>query len=314
MSNLSSLSGNLVKRSQSDWESAFSRWSQGPSDTEKQRAENAERQIKQAILDNDKLKNRDIKVFTQGSYRNRVNVRRDSDVDIGVVCFDAYFPDYPDDNVKAELRKYTSDSVYTYAMFKNEIEEALVNRFGRSAVSRGRKSFDIKANSYRVEADVAAFFEHRRYLDVRNYISGVEMIPDDFSPLRVRNWPEQHYENGVRKNNDSSRRFKRVVRVVKTLSNEMALKGIKSAEKVPSFLLECLVFNVPNELLMRVTYYDTVRAVISYLYHAVSDEGRSGEWGEVSELKYLFRLSQPWTRDDARNFLVDAWSYIGFSN
>lgn len=313
MSNLSSLSGNLVKRSPRDWEDAFSRWSQGPSATEQQRAENAERQIKQAILDSDKLKNRDIKVFTQGSYRNRVNVRKDSDVDIGVLCFDTYFPEYPDDNVKAQLRQYTVDATYTYSMFKNEIEEALVARFGRAAVSRGSKSFDIKANSYRVEADVAAFFEHRRYLDSINYLSGVEMIPDDFSPPRVRNWPEQQYDRGVEKNASTSRRFKRVVRVLKTLSNEMALKGIKSADKVPSFLLECLVFNVPDELLMRVTYYDTMRAVISFLFNAVSDENRCREWGEVSELKYLFRPSQPWTRDDACNFLVDAWSYIGFS-
>ena len=127
-----------------DWESIFSTWSQGPSETEQQRAENAERQIKKAISASEKLKNRDIKVFTQGSYRNRVNVKKDSDVDIGVVCFDAFFPEYPDDNVKASLNESLQDSTYTYAIFKNEIEEALVARFGRTAVSRGSKSFDIK--------------------------------------------------------------------------------------------------------------------------------------------------------------------------
>lgn len=88
-----------------DWESVFERWSQGPSATEQERAENAERQIKQAIQASDKLKNRNIIVFTQGSYRNRVNVRQDSDVDVGVLCFDTYFPEYPDDNVKMELSK-----------------------------------------------------------------------------------------------------------------------------------------------------------------------------------------------------------------
>ncbi|SDX06954.1 hypothetical protein [Nitrosomonas communis] len=82
-----------------DWESVFSTWGQSPSATEQQRAENAERQIREAIRASDKLKNRNIRVFTQGSYRNRVNVRKDSDVDIGVLCFDTYFPDYPDDNV-----------------------------------------------------------------------------------------------------------------------------------------------------------------------------------------------------------------------
>ncbi len=76
-----------------DWESVFTTWSQGPSKTEQERAENAERQIRQAIHASEKLKNRNVKVFTQGSYRNRVNVRKDSDVDIGVVCFDTFFPE-----------------------------------------------------------------------------------------------------------------------------------------------------------------------------------------------------------------------------
>jgi hypothetical protein len=43
-----------------DWESVFTTWSQGPSKTEQERAENAERQIKQAIQASKKLKNRNI--------------------------------------------------------------------------------------------------------------------------------------------------------------------------------------------------------------------------------------------------------------
>src|SRR5690606_13217999 len=98
---------------------------------------------------------------------------------------------------------------------------------------------DIKANTYRVEADVAAFFEHRRYTSQYNYLSGVEMIPDNRDPYIVRNWPEQHYENGVGKNNATGRRYKRIVRILKTLSNEMSANGIKSAASAPSFLVEC---------------------------------------------------------------------------
>jgi hypothetical protein len=230
-----------------DWESVFSAWAQGPSQSEQERAENAERQIRGAIMASSKLNNRNIRVFTQGSYRNRVNVRKDSNVDIGVLCFDTYFPEYPDDNVKMALAKSFVPSTYEYATFKNELEEALVARFGRTAVTRGTKAFDVKANTYRVESDVAAFFEHRRYTSATHYLSGVEMIPDNLNPPMVRNWPEQHYNNGVAKNDRTSRRFKRAVRIFKTLANEMSTAGIASAQKVPSFLLECLVFNAPNE-------------------------------------------------------------------
>lgn len=296
-----------------DWESVFTTWSKGPSKTEQERAENAERQIRKAIQASPKLQNRCIKVFTQGSYLNRVNVRQDSDVDIGVVCFDAFCPEYPDDNVKAELNKSFSDSIYTYDVFKNEVEEALVARFGRDAVSRGSKSFDIKENTYRVESDVAAFFEHRRYTSISHYLSGVEMIPDDDSQSRVRNWPEQHYESGVSKNLLTSRSYKRVVRILKTLSNEMANNEIKSAKDAPSFLIECLVFNASNTCFEYSSYKPMVRAVLAELFNNTIDDEKCSEWGEVSELKYLFKGSQPWTRQGAHQFLSDAWNYIGYS-
>lgn len=296
-----------------DWESVFGTWSQGPGKSEQERVENAERQIRQAIQASPKLQNRNIRVFTQGSYRNRVNVRRDSDVDIGVLCFDTFFPEYPDDNVKAIINERLSDSIYTYAEFKNELEEALVARFGRSSVSRGRKSFDVQANTYRVESDVAAFFENRRYTSTSHYLSGVEMIPDDRSPLMVRNWPEQHYSNGVEKNDATSRRYKRVVRILKTLCNEMASNGVKSAKDAPSFLVECLVFNASNSRFNYTSFKPMVREVLAELFNNTLSAETCSEWGEVSELKYLFRGPQPWTRESAHSFLSDAWDYVGYS-
>lgn len=295
-----------------DWETTFSSWAQGPSSTEQERASNAERQIRKAIDASDKLKNRDIKVFAQGSYRNRVNVKKDSDVDIGVLCYDTYFPEYPDDNIKAALAKNFVPATYEYATFKNELEEALVAYFGRASVTRGKKAFDVKANSYRVESDVAAFFEHRRYSSTTNYLSGIEMIPDDFNPSMIRNWPEQHYTNAVAKNDQTNRRYKRIVRILKSLSNEMASKGFQSAEKAPSFLIECLVWNTPNQYFVHTTYTANVRAVLAHLFNNTMDDEKCNEWGEVSELKYLFRSSQPWTRLDAHKFISDAWDYIGF--
>lgn len=295
-----------------DWESVFTTWAQGPSQTEQERAENAERQIREAIRASDKLRNRNINVFTQGSYRNRVNVRRDSDVDIGVLCFDTCFPDYADDNVRKALAESFEPATYTYATFKQELEEALVARFGRAAVTRGSKAFDIKANTYRVESDVCAFFEHRRYTSTTQYHSGVEMIPDNLKPPMIRNWPEQHYTNGVAKNDATSRRFKRVVRILKTLSNEMSAAGIQSAKDAPSYLVECITFNAPNTSFNYSSFKPMVRAVLANIFNDTITDEKCSEWGEVNELKYLFRASQPWTRQSAHQFISDAWNYIGY--
>ena len=294
-----------------DWESIFSTWSKGPGKTEQNKAENAEHQIKQAILSSDKLRDRKIHVFTQGSYRNRVNVRKSSDVDIGVLCSDVYFSEHPDDNVKAELEKSSAPATYEYATFKNELEQALVDRFGKTEVTRGSKAFDIKANSYRVEADVVPFFEHRRYTSVEHYYSGVEMMPDDLSPPSIKNWPEQHYQNGVTKNDQTSRMYKRVVRILKSLSNEMSANRIQSAKDAPSFLVECLVFNASNSNFNDSAFKQIVRDLLAELFNNTLSDEKCSEWGEVNKLKYLFRASQPWTRHGAHQFLSDAWDYIG---
>ncbi len=294
-----------------DWESVLTTWSQGPSDTEQERAANAEAQVRQAIADSAKLRQRNIRVFVQGSYRNRVNVRQDSDVDVGVLCFDSYFPDYADDNVKALVEKKETASTYSYSTLKGEVEEALVARFGRSAVTRGTKAFDIKANTYRVDADVAPFFEHRRWISETQYHSGVELLPDNATPPIVRNWPEQHYENGVVKNTATERRFKRIVRILKNLRNEMADGGVAAAKPIPSFLVECLMWNVPNNRFGYPTYKKTVRECLAHLFNNTMEEEKCSEWREISELKYLFRGSQPWTWQEAHSFIDAAWNYMG---
>lgn len=295
-----------------DWESVFTTWSSSPSASEVERAENAEGMIRSAIKNSPKLQYRNIKVFTQGSYRNRVNVRKDSDVDIGIVCYDAFFPEYPDENVKAIRKNLDLSATYTYAAFRNDIEEALVAKFGRSAVSRGSKAFDVSETTYRVDADVCAFFEHRRYTSDTKYISGVEMVPDNYQPPRIRNWPEQHYSNGVAKNSQSSKRFKRSVRILKSLCNDMALRGISSAGRTPSFLIECLVWNVPNSIFECQSYWTLTREVLAWIFNNTLGDDKCNNWGEISELKYLFRTSQPWTRQTAHQFVSDAWDYVGF--
>ena len=293
-----------------DWESVFSIWARGPSKTEQDKAENAERQIYQAILSNDNLKRRKIRVFTQGSYRNHVNVRKESDVDIGVLCFDSYFSEFNDDNIKAIVANREEPATYTYTQFKNELQQALEAKFGRSSVIRGDKAFKVKENTYRVDADVAAFFEHRRYYSTTQYHSGVQMLTD--KGKSIINWPEQHYQNGVHKNTATGRRYKRVVRILKTLCNEMEDVGIKAAEPIPSFLIECLVWNTSNSAFNHADYWTMLRHVLKELHNATLVEQGYSEWGEVSELKYLFRNVQPWTTAQANNFLRAAFNYVGY--
>lgn len=292
-----------------DWEAQFREWAKPPGKTEQDRCDNAVSAIRNAIKASDKLRARNISAFAHGSYRNNTNVRKDSDVDIGILCTDTFFHDpFPEGWTQERLG--FSDATYHYDQYKNEVEEALVNYFGRSAVKRGNKAFDVHETSYHVEADVAAFFEHRRYLSDGTYLEGVELRTDKEN-RRVINWPEQHYENGVNKNKQTGTRFKSVVRVLKALLNEMTKQGVHAGD-VPGFLIECLVWNVPNDQFQHYTYTAEIRAALAFLFNNTMTHEKCKEWGEVSELKYLFRSSQKWTWQQAHAFTSAAWDYVGF--
>jgi hypothetical protein len=283
-------------------------WSQGPGQTEADRCQNAESAVRDAVRSDDELQNLDITVFPQGSYRARTNVRQDSDVDICVRCNNVFFVDYPEG--KTDDDYYHFDSELKYADFKNMVERALRNYFSSNGVTRGSKAFDIHENTYRIDADVIPTVEYRWYVDMTRYHSGVGFIPD--GGWRVVNWPQQNYDNGVVKNNRTARVFKRVVRIIKRLRYKMDDEGIAQAKNIPSYLVECLVWNAPDSAFNHFTYTADVREVLAHTFNNTLTDEDCKEWGEENDLKYLFRAAQPWTRQQAHSFLSAAWDYIGF--
>jgi hypothetical protein len=292
------------------WEDKFRTWAQSPSQTETERAENAEQMVRNAIRASSKLAARNIKVFAQGSYRNRTNIRRESDVDIGVVCYDTFFYNLPPETNNESFG--INPASYSYSDFKNEVGEALIKYFVSGAVTRGNKAFNIKETSHHVEADVAPFFEHRRYQTVGQPLLGVELRPDNSTSNRVINWPEQHYENGNAKNARTNRAYRALVRILKSLRCEMEDTNIAAAKSITSFLCECLVCNVPDTDFAHSDYSGDLRDALIYLHQNTQADQNCQDWGEVSELKYLFRPQQKWTRQQANDFIVAAWNYVGF--
>jgi len=141
-------------------------------------------------------------------------------------------------------------------------------------------------------------------------LSGTELHPDNGG--KIVNWPKQNHENGVAKNSTSGRQFKTVTRILKRLRYELIEEGHDVADRVPSFLIECLVWNVLDDTLNFGSLKDNVRETIRYLWHGTKTDAACNEWIEVNERKYLFRASQPWKREDAHAFLLIAWQYIGF--
>ena len=300
-----------------DWESTFNSWSKSPGQSEADRIDNAVTAVRKA-LDADGFLAENTKVFVQGSYRNRVNVRQESDVDIGVLYTGpSFYAHYPPGKTQEDFGHI--DGTYSYKEFKERVGSALVARFGSTSVKRGNKAFDIHANTYRVDADVVPLFVHRRYSEDGTYICGVQLNADDGS--RIQNWPErllddphwprQHYENAVLKNRATSRGYKGVVRILKKLRHVMLERGIEAANPVPGFLVECLVWNVPNDCLIHETWDKNVHATLVHLWSNTKTLETCQDWCEVSDLKYVFRGSPDKKLSDTHAFINAAWDFIG---
>ena len=179
---------------------------------------------------------------------------------------------------------------------------------------RSNKAFDIHENSYRLDADVVAAFQHRRYISRDfsgqwKFLVGTQFFADDGT--KVINWPEQQYANGVNKNEATGRRYKAIARIFKYLRNEMAENGIDAAKPMASFLLECLAFNVPAPFLMIDNYTNAVAASLVEVYQNTETVDKCADWREVNELKYLFRGPQTWSCQQVNAFTAAAWQYFG---
>ena len=294
-------------------EDTFEFWTSPLSQTEEQRVENTVLMIKDAVTSYDKLSDCTMEIFAQGSYANNTNVRQNSDVDICVMLTSTVFCDYVEGKVDKDYG-YTAGSI-TYADYKTYIVEALKEKFGGDTVTVGNKSISIEANSYHVNADIVPAFQYRNFkiinsTDPAAYIEGIKYFAKDGA--EVINYPKEHISNGKRKNNSTNYEYKKLVRIMKHIRNDMVDYGKADGEIITSFLIECLIWNVPdNTIAGSNTWAGTVQNAIVYLWNTINDD-KHKEWGEVSERLYLFHSKRKWTAEETKDFLFNMYNYLEF--
>lgn len=298
-----------------DWESTFSNWTGRPSDAEQARYERAQSEIARVLDDSPRLQGHNFRVYPKGSYPNFTNVVRDSDVDIAV-----QLKDYNQNEFIGAGRGLTIEDVglsrytgsYNLAAFKNDVQVVLENAFGANRVERGDKALRISSAAFGIPADVVPCETTYTWFSQTHREEGIRLLSDRRPARSIENFPQQHLERGVAKNNACSRRYKRVVRILKRLENEMKDKGI--IDPIPSFLIESAVFNVPTASFGSTTWTGRVRASLAHIFNGTLDANcmNSGDWMEANNIKFLFNAGQRWTPTTAHTFAGKAWDYIGF--
>jgi hypothetical protein len=298
-----------------DWEATFSSWIERASDAEQKRYEWTRDQINLALSGNTRLASYSFTVYAKGSYPNFTNVVRDSDVDVAAELQTLFELDFVDEAESLSLEDvgvtpYMGDA--SLAAFKDDVHRALCDHFDTDAVDRGKKAIHIRESARRLAADVVPCVTHRTYFTATNYAEGIRLRDDARPAASTENYPRQHLEQGIARNTATSRRFKRVVRILKRLENEMVDHGI--IDPVPSFLIESAVFNCPDGAFHPVTWTGRVQNALAHIYNGTmsSDCESSTNWMEVNRVKYLFHPAQAWSYQQAHQFADRAWDYIGF--
>lgn len=286
-------------------------WTKPASETEGQKIENTISMIKSAINASDDLKNLDIEIFVQGSYANNTNVRTNSDVDVCVMLKSTFFVEYPDGKLDRDYG-FVAGSI-SFDEYKKRVKNAIENKFGKSNVTEGNKSLKVRSNSYHVNADVVVAFMLKNYKIINSanserYVEGIRFY--SLNGEMVTNYPKDHISNGKQKNIQTNHNYKYLTRIFKRIRNAMVDDSATNGDVISSFLVECLVWNVPNNKITGYyTWTETVKQAIIYLYNSFEND-LTKEWGEVSERLYLFHSGRKWSAQDVRDFLYNMWNYL----
>lgn len=261
-------------------ENTLKGWKDPASTTEEQRISNTINMIKSAINSSAELKDLTIEVFVQGSYANNTNVRTNSDVDVCVMLKSTFFTEYPNGKTDSDYG-FVNGSI-SFAEYKRRVKKTIIDKFGDEAVSVGNKSLKIQSNTYHVNADVVVAFMLKDYAIIKStdplrYIEGTRFYGTDGK--QVTNYPKEHIANGKQKNKRTNYQYKYLVRIFKRIRNNMVADGVVNGDKISSFLTECLVWNVPDNIITGYSSWtETVRQAIIYIFNEIKDNNHR-EWG-----------------------------------
>jgi hypothetical protein len=232
-------------------------------------------------------------------------------VDINVRLSTTVFVEVPVGKTKEDFGY--SDSSYTFAHYKQTIKEALVSHFGVNDVEPRNKCIRIRETQNRSPADVVPTFKYNWHLDASSIIVGSKFYSD--SNVGILNFSMQHIENGKLKNGRTQKRFKRLTRLFKRIKNKMGEDAYYRNENITSFLIECLMWNLPDEIFNNYsTWTERIREGTKYLINKTSEPVSCKDWGEISEYLYLFHSSRKWSINDVNEFSNHLWKYLDFKN
>jgi hypothetical protein len=305
-------------RTRSSWNDRLSHWERPASDSEEQQIERAANMVRTALSSNDWLNSEGVTISPQGSYHNNTNVRLESDMDLRVVHPSMkveYASNVLVDAAKTVLGIVGTERTYSAVIqeMRQQIIRELSKKFGASNVDgSGNKAIRLKKQlGSRADVDIVPAFklywvEWYSYSQMYHTEEGIAIFGKDVN--WTYNFPEQHHRNGIAKRVRTKYRFKRSVRILKRLRDELVESNQLELKQAPSFLIECLTYAVEDEYFLFESddRYDRTLRILNRMKECLDNSTWVTNATEINEIKYLFRTTQPWSINDAKIFVQKA--------
>lgn len=237
-------------------------------------------------------------IFLQGSYKNDTNLRRESDVDVVVQLMEELPPQVA--KLRDSQLERNKDHKLAYSRWKssrNQVLKALRSAYGAESVTSGRKSLKLAKGKIPASADVV--------VTMRCGAGIAFYLPDEHR--WAVSYPKQHHERGLKKEQATNKRYKRTIRMFKAARNHLVEKHSIKAGTAPSYFIECLLYNVPNDL-FRPRLAQSYKSIVRHLVTADLQKfkcqngvrelfGSSRDLWSVNEAqKFIQALGQLWEK------------------
>jgi hypothetical protein len=309
-------------RTRQSWNDRLAHWERPASNSEEVMIERAATAVRTLMSRNKWFADEGVRIAAQGSYYNNTNIRQESDMDLRAVhpMIHVLYGDH--------VVKQCADSVLGYRFgertfdhvvwqMRIEMTSEFIDAFGALNVdSDGKKAIRVEGiPGSRAPIDVVPCFDlHFVLWDAvaSEYlvIKGIAIFSRD-GGITI-NFPDQHHENGMEKRARTELRFKKNVRMLKHLRDELAAGGVIRQRDVPSFLVECLVYAVEDDffLVEADDRYDRLIRVVRRVHEKLDDPAWLRTATEINGVKLLFGSHQAWTADFAKRFSAAAWNRL----
>lgn len=233
-------------------------------------------------------------IFLQGSYRNDTNIRGNSDVDIVILLTKSI------DLLTLYPQQINASAIQQWISNRDMIVAGLRYVLGSNAVTPDKKCIRVAASTSTLKADIVVAFRRFNTMNFGPGLFANSMTFDDGLEFYVSsenrwvtNYPQEHYSNGTKKNSlfQTNGWYKPTVRVFKNYCSKIGLQ-------VPSYFLECLIYNVPNSL-FGTSYQRTFNSALTWLRTADLDQflcqnGRLALFGDTGRQRLLGWTPEQW--------------------